>query len=298
MLKKVFKDKRAILTASVLALFSLVLLASAIGEGLTFRPPRRLSREETEAVRVPLGSIVETLAEVPLERQIAFLIMMLLFGVLIVYLLPPEMRKRLLKQFIRFVLGGLLLIYLLRLKPDLFQGLFPLFNNAAGEGESSSPAASPPPVFEPPQVSDWLSYLITFGVIVLVAFLFWRVNRWWQLFKPTAKSPSPLDEIAEAARLSLRNLSAEGSAQDKIIQCYADMTRVVDARRGLFREYAMTSTEFALRLEKAGLPREPVSRLTRLFEAVRYGARTSTQGDIDEAVDCLTSILKFCGEAV
>jgi hypothetical protein len=51
-------------------------------------------------------------------------------------------------------------------------------------------------------------------------------------------------------------------------------------------------------LEKAGLPREPVNRLTRLFESVRYGARTSAQSDVDEAIACLTSILKYCGEAV
>jgi len=177
--------------------------------------------------------------------------------------------------------------------------LFPLFNNATGEGESLQTDSSPPPIFEPPQVSDWASYLITFGIILLAAFLFWRINHWWQLLKPMAKSPSPLDEIAEAARTSLRGLSSRhGSPQDRIIQCYADMTRVVDARRGLFREYAMTPAEFALRLENAGLPREPVSRLTRLFEAVRYGARTSTQDDIDEAVVCLTSILKYCGEVV
>jgi len=209
------------------------------------------------------------------------------------------MRKRLLRQIIRFVLGGLLLVYLLKLKPDLFEGLFPFFNMAAGQGDPSQPeAVAPPPVFEPPQVSGWISFLVTFAIILLAAFLFWRINRWWSLFKPTAKSPSPLDEIAEAARLSLRNLSSNGSTHDKIIQCYADMTRVVDARRGLFREYAMTPAEFALRLENAGLPREPVIRLTRLFEAVRYGARTSTQGDVNEAIACLTSILKYCGEAV
>jgi hypothetical protein len=132
----------------------------------------------------------------------------------------------------------------------------------------------------------------------LTAFLFWRINRWWNLYKQTSESPRPLDEIAEVARTSLRHLSASGLAQDKIIQCYTDMSRVVDARRGLFREYAMTPAEFALRLENAGLPHEPVSRLTRLFEAVRYGARTSTQGDIDEAIACLTCILKYCGEVV
>jgi hypothetical protein len=283
---------------SVLALFSLILLASAIREDMTFRQPRHLSREESEAVSIPIGSIAETIAEIPLEKQIAFLAMIFLFGVWVVYLLPPEMRKRLLRQFIRFVLGGLLLIYLLKLKPDLLQNLFPLFSKATGRGETMQTDAAPPPVFEPPHVSDWLSYLITFGVILLAAFLFWRINRWWQLFKPTTKSPGPLDEIAKAARTSLRGLSSEhGSPRDRIIQCYADMTHVVDARRGLFREYAMTPAEFALRLEGAGLPRESVSRLTRLFEAVRYGARTSSQGDIDEAIACLTSILKYCGEA-
>jgi hypothetical protein len=76
------------------------------------------------------------------------------------------------------------------------------------------------------------------------------------------------------------------------------MSRVVGERQGLRREYAMTPAEFAVRLENAGLPREPVRRLTRLFESARYGARTSTQDDIDEAVDCLTSILKYCGEAM
>lgn len=297
MLKKIFKDKRAILAVSILALFALVLLASTVRD-VTFRAPRHLSHEESEVVSIPIGSIAETIAEIPLEKQIAFFVMLLLFGVLIVYLLPPEMRKRLLRQIIRFVLGGLLLIYLLKLKPDLFEGLFPFLNMAAGQSDPSQLEAAAPPVFEPPQVSGWISFLVTFAIILLTAFVFWRINRWWSLFKPTAKSPNPLDEIAEAARFSLHNLSSDGSIQDKIIQCYADMTRVVDTRHGLFREYAMTPAEFALRLENAGLPREPVSRLTRLFEAVRYGARTSTQSDVDEAIACLTSILKYCGEMV
>jgi hypothetical protein len=68
-------------------------------------------------------------------------------------------------------------------------------------------------------------------------------------------------------------------------------------RRGLYREYAMTPAEFAVRLQSAGLPPEPVNRLTRLFESVRYGARISAQRDVDEAIACLTSILKYCGES-
>jgi len=165
------------------------------------------------------------------------------------------------------------------------------------QGDPPQVNAIPTPVFQPPQVSGWISFFITFGILLLAAFLFWRINRWWLHRKLTTGAPRPLDEIAEAARASLHTLSSEGSVQDKIIQCYADMSRALNARRGLYREYAMTPAEFAVRLEKAGLPSEPVNRLTRLFESVRYGARTSAQRDVDEAIACLKSILKYCGES-
>ena len=297
MLKKVFKDKRAVLVVSFLALFSLVLLATAIRD-VTFRPARHLTGGESQVIGVRFGPLIESIANIPVERQIAFFVMLFLFGVLIMLLLTPEMRKRLLKQLLRLALGALLFFYLLKLKPNLLEEFLPVLDATAGQSAPSQVDAVPPPVFEPPQISGWVSFLVTLGIVLLTTFLVWRVNRWWQFLNPAAKSPSPLDEITKAARASLRNLSSEGPVRDKIIQCYADMSRVVDARRGLFREYAMTPAEFALRLEDAGLPREPVSRLTRLFEAVRYGARTSTQGDVDEAIMCLKSILKYCGEVV
>ena len=75
------------------------------------------------------------------------------------------------------------------------------------------------------------------------------------------------------------------------------MSDAVSRNRGLFRAKAMTPAEFARRLERAGLPGDAVRRLTRLFEAVRYGGRKSSQKEINEAVSCLTAILHYCGEA-
>jgi hypothetical protein len=46
------------------------------------------------------------------------------------------------------------------------------------------------------------------------------------------------------------------------------------------------------------LPGDAVQRLTRLFEAVRYGGYRSGRKDVNEAVACLTSILNYCGETV
>jgi hypothetical protein len=60
----------------------------------------------------------------------------------------------------------------------------------------------------------------------------------------------------------------------------------------------MTPNEFAIRLERAGLPGDAVRRLTRLFEMVRYGDRKSAPKDISEAVTCLNTILHYCGETI
>jgi hypothetical protein len=296
MAKRLLKDKRVILFLSFLAVFSLVMLASTVRVA-TFRPARHFTQEESEVVRIPVGQIIKSITKVPLERQIAFLVLLFLFGALAVSLLSPETRKKLLKQLFRLTISVILILYLLRIKPDLLAGLFP--NLALGGQSASSPAeGTTPPVFQPPHISGWLSFFIALGIVLLITVFLWQVNRWRMLHKETS-GPHQLDEIAGIARASLRDLSSgQGSAQDTIIQCYADMSRVVVARRGLYREYAMTASEFAVRLEKAGLPRDPVNRLTHLFESVRYSARTSSQDDIDEAVACLTSILKYCGESI
>jgi ABC-type multidrug transport system fused ATPase/permease subunit len=293
-----FKDKRAILAVSLLALFSLVALAGAMGN-FTFRPARHFSSEEAQVIRLPVGDILESIESIPLEKQIAFIVMVVLFVVLSFALLSPEMRKRLFRQLLNLAAAVFVLYYFIKEKPGVLEEMLGDPVAIGKSGPITQPEFAPPPVFQPPQISGWISFLVALGVVLLFVLLFWRINRWWTLHMRTAESTRPLDEIAKAARRSLHNLSAgDSSVHDRIIQCYSDMSRVVSERQGLRREYAMTPSEFAERLENAGLPREPVSRLTRLFEAVRYGARTSTQNDIDEAVDCLTSILKYCGEAV
>jgi hypothetical protein len=297
MAKRLLKDKRVILLLSFLALISLVLLASAIGD-VVFRPAQYFSREESEIVRIPVGQMIKSIAEIPLEKQVAILALIFLFGVLIAFLLSPEMRKRLLKQLFRLIISVFLILYLLKLKPEFIESLFP--NLASGTGQSSSSRIEDiaPPVFEPPHISGWLSFFITLGIVLVIAVFLWWINLWWRRRKEALDELHSLDELAGIARTSLRELSSgQGSAQDKIIQCYADMSRVVVARRGLSRDYAMTASEFAARLENAGLPHDPVSRLTHLFESVRYGARISAQAEVDEAIACLTSILKYCGEA-
>jgi hypothetical protein len=74
------------------------------------------------------------------------------------------------------------------------------------------------------------------------------------------------------------------------------MSDVIAKRQGLQRAHAMTPSEFATRLTRAGLPRDPIETLTGLFESVRYGKRPAGQMEINQAINSLKSILAYCGE--
>jgi hypothetical protein len=152
-------------------------------------------------------------------------------------------------------------------------------------------------VFEPSQISPTFSYLISFGFVLLWLAVLWGLYRGWKRYQ-SFNTKKPLDEIAKIARSSLDDLSSGRNSSDVIINCYLRMSDVVSNRRQLQREIAMTPHEFAVRLEQAGLPGDAVSRLTRLFEGVRYGDRRSGPRDVNEAVSCLKTILHYCGEAV
>jgi len=213
---------------------------------------------------------------------------------LIGLLLSPEGRKRLLIMFIRFVFTFWAIYFLLK---NYGEQLFN-FNFGAGGGAPAGPeAAAPIPMFEPSQISPTFSYLISFGFVLLWVVVLWALYRGWRRYQ-LLNTKKPLEEIAKIARSSLEDLTSGRNSSDVIINCYLRMGDVVSSRHQLQRQIAMTPHEFAVRLEQAGLPGDAVTRLTRLFEGVRYGDRKSGPKDINEAVSCLKTILRYCGEAI
>ena len=147
-----------------------------------------------------------------------------------------------------------------------------------------------PPPFTPPVVPETVRYLVSlFVVLVLVAvgFLLYRILQ--------PKRP-PLRHLVNAARSALKDLTSGHRWDDTVISCYIRMSRAVSEHRGLLRQSAMTPAEFAQQLVAAGLPSDPVRRLTRLFEKARYSQHTSSVEEVNEAVACLTSILNAVGE--
>jgi hypothetical protein len=296
-MRSLFQNRKLTLLLAILALGALTVLALGLKD-VRFKEAQPIGRYE-EQTATPHENLGEIFSDVSLQSQFLFWGAALLLVFLVGLLLSPEGRKYLIRLFIRIFSTYWLIYFLLRNYGDRLAALanFDLGAfNLAQPGTDGSDV--PPPVFVPPQESAGLSYVISVLFVIFVAFVGWRVWLFARQFSLPKSEEEPLEALAKIARSSLHDLSQGGDTTDVIMKCYFRMSSVVSDKRRLHRKDSMTPSEFAVRLEQAGLPGDAVQRLTRLFEAVRYGGYRSGQKDVNEAVACLTSILNYCGEPV
>lgn len=294
MMRSILEKRVWIILLAVLALGALTVLATSL-EDVSFHEARQYSQKEATATidGVSAQEVIKAWMSVPLWKQVVLWILLSMLIVILAIMMSPEMRKRLLLFLFRLTFTLIAIYYYLKnYGANLLASL-------SGQGAAfTQPAAAgdalPAPVFQPPPPSSTASYLISFVVALLFVLALWFAYRTWK--KYAQANQSSLKEIAKIARSSLSDISSGRDSSDVIINCYLRMGDVVADRRQLRREAAMTPQEFALRLERAGLPGDAVQRLTRLFEAVRYGDRKSGPREVNEAVGCLNTILYYCGE--
>ena len=295
-MRSFFQDKRWILFISFLALGALTVLAAGLRD-VSFGEAQPFGRREAVRAETPPQDPVEALHAVSLQSQILFWVSMILLIMLIGVLVSPEMRKRMFRILIRVAFTYWAFYFFFTRYGDSLAALGQALNAPGNDQTANEAEALPPPVFEPPQETAWISYLVGLLFVLFIAFLAWRFSRFWKEYAGRSGSKS-LNEIARIARSSLRELSSGRESTDVIMNCYFRMSDVVADKRKLQRGAAVTPAEFAMRLEQAGLPGEAVKKLTRLFESVRYGGHRSGPTEVNEAVACLTTILHYCGETV
>lgn len=293
-MRSFFQKKFAIVLLAAVALGALTILARSLDQ-VPFLEAQHYRPNATESAPVTAQNVTEAFADVPIWKQVIVVGLIALMLLLFLLLLSPEFRKKLLQMLLRFLAIVVGTFFFLR----LFGGQFSaLQQQIANMRMQPAPAdAQPLPPFQPPHISPTFSYLVSFGFALLWIAVMWGLYRGWQKYV-ALNSKKSLDEIANIARSSLSDLSSGRDSTDVIINCYLRMSDVVADKRRLRREIAMTPQEFALRLERAGLPGDAVRRLTRLFEMVRYGDRKSAPKDVNEAVSCLNTILHYCGETI
>jgi len=288
--------KRWLYLFLLFALFALLILASGLS-AVHFSPGKPFGAGGSLfPAQNGLNNVVKQISEIPLWKQIVFCAALLVSFLLFAFLLPPEMRKRIILLAIRFVLVVGIVFYLIKNQLIKFPGLNFNFANPSGTLSANQSLGFDASHFSPPVIAPWIRYLVSLGVSLALLALMWAAYRFWTRFRV----PHParqLDELVSTVRSSLDGLANGREFEDVIIQMYASMSDIVAIKRGLRRADATTPREFADRLSRAGLPADAVARLTRLFESVRYGKRKSTQADVSEATACLNSILDYCGGA-
>jgi uncharacterized protein DUF4129 len=283
--------KRWVLMLCIVIVAAVAVLASSLHD-IHFQPGRSIAVETPTEHIAPLA-LTEMVTKPPLWKVLLFWLAFVVNLILFFYLVPAELRKRIIRQMLSLILGSLAILMALRYR--LIQ-LPLLATDPAKQGNNNSAlggAKGLAPTFQPPHMTPWLTFLISFAVLCVVLLSLWLAYRWWM--RSNGRKFSELDEIGAIAQSSLNDLASGREWSDVILQSYFRMSEAVSARRGLQRGRATTPREFAERLEQAGLPAHAVERLTRLFESVRYGARASSQSDVNEAVACLNSILHACG---
>ena len=294
-MRSLLENKRLTLVVSVLALGALTVLAIGLND-IPFRAARSFRREVASTPVPLLPNALDSEVEASAWVQVSVFTLILCMVVLIGALLSPELRKRLFLIMIRVGLTYWAIYILFTRYREFLPGMrLDLLGAERVPGATSS--GEPLPQFTPPQSISLTSYLISFGIAILLVIVARRVYAAWKEMNASDAEPS-FKKIAGIARASLREISSGRDSTDVIINCYFRMSDVVAEKRNLNRSVAMTPNEFASRLEQAGFPGDAVRRLTRLFEKVRYGGHRTDSSAVNEAVACLTTILHYCGEAV
>ncbi len=267
--------KRFALLFLAAAVVSLILLSAGISEVQTgvLRRPARLSPLEDEESAAPEPG--PSLLEQPLARAAtAALTMLAVAGVGYVLWkvrrMPPPRRS----TSSWSVLGYLVILFAIFLIGERLRRIFGDTGRLPFETIPVPEFILNPPVL----VAFSLGFILLLSLGAAVAVL-WERSR-----------PSTLDQLAQEAREAISGLRAGQDPRNVIVACYAGMCEVLRQERRLERRQAMTPREFAAALESSGLPMTAVRRLTRLFEAVRYGGHRFSPAEEQEAVDCLTDI--------
>jgi hypothetical protein len=266
----------------ILGVGMLVVLASGLSDvefqaGQVFVP----SDEDIDVAIGPTNFRAWNLAGI--WKVLGLIILWVIFPLSFIYFITsPEARKTILRRALTLGVTGYALFFLMRscnrvITPDQFD-----FGSLA---ESTLDADNPLETYFSPQTAQLLEWIANLFFIIILAVIIWRLMRWW------SSRPQTLDEIGTQASQALEDLRSGADLQDRITQCYIEMSRVLLERKGIRRDRAMTAREFEAELEEIGLPGDALQTLTRLFEKARYGSSQPDPGDQKDAERSLQMIV-------
>jgi hypothetical protein len=278
------------LLLAVIVIVAVIVLAASLHD-VRFEPGRSFA--SSTSVQPPLiFPQLQAVSDAPLWKILLFWLAFAINLVLFFVLLPPELRRRIIRQILGFAIGVLALLVALHYRILQLPAITGHPAVRAGQSPAGYSLDASLPAFRAPQMLPWTTFLVSLFAFWGLLLLIWFFCRRWRNYR--AGQNSGAAAIAGIARASLNDVRAGRQWGDVVIEAYARMSDAVSERRGLQRKASATPREFEEHLKGTGLPGDAVAGLTRLFESVRYGGRKSSQADVREATACLESILRAC----
>ena len=278
---------RKFLTTGILLLAILIVIFLAAGiSNVEFQPGTPVTKEKSENQYQPL----ELPRTAPIWGKILLALLSVILPISIVlFIKSPEVRKRTFQLLPYVLLYGLIIFALVGKSQEEELANEELESELANTGiiESQREAAEFISTLSEPSLE--VSIILDIIIILLVVLLIWYIYR--RFFGKGSSANYQLKAEAEGA---INEIQAGENIRNVIIRCYSDMSQILNERRGIQRGQAMTPREFEQELQDIGVPYPDVQKLTRLFEAVRYGNADLGQRAEQEAIQCLTAIAKAC----
>src|SRR5215510_7862057 len=231
-MRSFFANKLWIIVMSVLALGALMGLAIGM-RSMSFREAQVFGRDEPVTARVNPADLIRTVLSVPLPTQLVFFGLVVALFLLIAVLLSKEARKRLLRALFRALITYWVLYWRFTRYPQVLAHLGQAFAPTNQQPTKVSNSLAPP-AFTPPPQTSWMTYLVSFGIVVLAAFLAWKAYGVWKELQASS-SGQPVHKLARIARASLHDLSSGRDSTDVILNCYFRMSDVVAEKKNLNR---------------------------------------------------------------
>jgi len=289
--KSLSQRTRTIIFAGI-ALLALVLLATTLN-ALQLDPGENVPLYQLAPQVVDAGA-PNDLERIMLAVMRVLVILMWIavpFGV-IMLIISKEARKRFMRDLMTF-LPLLVIIYLIsRRRPnegaaeEINPGIFNLgpIEEMAGDPNAALPTYQAP--------AEWVTGLVTILLAVAIAVALALIG--WAIYRRSRMRDAPLQRIEQEAQSAIDAIEAGGDLSEVIMRCYFQMIEALKQYRNIQRDRDMTPHEFERHLVVRGMPREPVSQLTRLFEQVRYGGIRPGRTDERAAIASLTAIVSAC----
>jgi hypothetical protein len=279
------RNKAWVIVALAGALGAIILLAAGLSD-VELSAGRSIAPQPRQPAFLSQLFQIGAPMEINIWRIIGIIVLVITPPAVIIVLLSPDLRKRVLSNAIFLAVTMFAIYIMIRQRGDVLEQLSEMLTAPPEQPGAADPLRMVTPdafITAPPA---WLTLTVMAAMVVIsLAIAWWMIRR----LPPRVDQ---LDLLAVEAKEAIDHIRAGADLKDTVMRCYFEMSAILQDTYQVERREGMTPREFEARLRAAGVGAPAIRRLTRLFETVRYSTHQAGPEEEQEAINCLTAIIE------